>query len=100
MPIKFTLQDTMDRHGITQYALHKTTGVRMNTIQDIREGNVKALTVDKLDAIVAGLSHLSGQTYGFEAVMTYSDDPEWQPVEIVGRNRSVKEWRKVPKDSE
>lgn len=91
MTIKYTLQETLDRHGITQYALNKATGVRMNTIQAIREGEVKALTVDKLDAIITGINALSGQNYGLDAVMRYEADPEWQPIEINKRSQDVKE---------
>lgn len=91
MPLKFVLQDTMERHGITQYALSKATGVRPNTIQDIREGEPRALTVDKLNSIIAGVSALSGQNYGIEAVMIYEDDPDWTSVETVKRNRAAKD---------
>lgn len=73
MPIKFTLQDTMDRHGITQYALNKASGVRMNTIQDIRKGDVKALTVEKLDDLICSINKMTGGNYGFECVMVFED---------------------------
>ena len=76
MPVKFTLQETMDRHGLTQYALSKASGVRNNTIQGLREGNAKSLTVEKLDALIHGINTLTGEHYGFEAVMTYVEDSE------------------------
>lgn len=71
MPIKFTLQDTMNRYGITQKQLFDVTAVRMNTIRDIREGNAKALTVEKLDALIAGLSELTGEKHDLSSVMIY-----------------------------
>lgn len=76
MPLKFVLNDTMLRHNITQKELAEFTGVRPNTIQDIREGAPKALTVEKLNALIAGISKMSGQTYGIEAVMVYVEDSE------------------------
>lgn len=76
MPIKFTLQETMDRHGITQKTLSEASGVRMNTIRDLRVGVPKALTVEKLDALIHGINTLTGEHYGFEAVMTYVEDSE------------------------
>ena len=76
MSIQFTLQETMDRHGITQYALGKASGVRNNTIQGLREGNAKSLTVEKLNALVAGLNTLTGEKYGLDAVMIYVEDSE------------------------
>lgn len=76
MPIQFTLQETMDRHGITQYSLAQASGVRNNTIQDIRTGIAKSLTVEKLGALVAGLNALTGEKYGLDAVMIYTEDSE------------------------
>lgn len=73
MPIKFTLAETMKRHGITQKALFEASGVRMNTIKDMRGGVAKALTVEKLDDLIAGINAMTGVKYGLEAVMVYED---------------------------
>lgn len=71
MPIKFTLQDTMNRYDVTQKQLFDVSTVRMNTIRDIREGNARALTVEKLDALIAGLSELTGEKHDISSVMIY-----------------------------
>lgn len=76
MSIKFVLNRTMLDHDISQRALSKESGVRMNTIKDIREGEAKSLTVDKLEALVRGLNALTGEKYGLDAVMIYVEDSE------------------------
>ena len=73
MPLKFTLQDTMNRYGITQKALSEASGVRMNTIKDMRENNVKSLPVTNIDAILNGLYALTGERHGLEALFIYED---------------------------
>ena len=71
MPIKFTLQDTMNRYNITQKQLFEVSDVRMNTIRDIREGNAKALTVEKLDALIAALNEITGDKHDISSVLVY-----------------------------
>ena len=73
MPLKFTLQDTMNRYKISQKALSEASGVRMNTIKDMRENNVKSLTVANIDAILNGLFTLTGERQGLGALFIYED---------------------------
>ncbi len=73
MPLKFTLQDTMNRYGISQKALSEASGVRMNTIKDMRENNVKSLTVTNIDAILNGLHILTGERHGLGSLFIYED---------------------------
>ena len=76
MPIKFTLADIMRRYDITQKELSEVSGVRMNTIKDIRNGEAKALTVDKLDALITGINVLTNGDYGLDAVLIYEPTTE------------------------
>lgn len=71
MPIKFTLQETMNLYDITQKELSEASGVRMNTIKDLREGTPKSLTVEKLDDLITAINKMTNGNYGFEAVMEY-----------------------------
>lgn len=73
MPLKFTLQQTMDQWDITQTDLHRASGIRMNTIKDIREGKPKALTVNAIDRILYAINEMTGVKYGLEAIMIYED---------------------------
>lgn len=73
MPLKFTLQQTMDQWDITQTDLHRASGIRMNTIKDIREGKPKALTVNAIDRILHAINEMTGVKYGLEAIMIYED---------------------------
>ena len=73
MPIKFTLQDTMKRYKITQKALSEVSGVRMNTIKDMRENAVKSLTITHVDAILNGIYEITGERQGLDALFIYED---------------------------
>lgn len=73
MPIKFTLQQTMDRWDITQKALSEASGVRMNTIKDIRNGEAKALTVTAIDRLTLSINEMTGANYGLDAILIYED---------------------------
>lgn len=76
MPIKFTLQETMDRHNITQKALYEASGVRMNTILELRKGVAISINFGKLADLIIAINRITGENYGFEAVMEYTSDVE------------------------
>lgn len=76
MPIKFTLQETMDRHNITQKALCEASGVRMNTILELRKGVAISINFGKLADLIIAINRITGENYGFEAVMEYTSDVE------------------------
>lgn len=73
MPLKFVLQETLDREGITKYQVHKHAGLRPNTLTEICAGKVSRLSVTTLDAIINALNHLTGKTHGIESVMIYEN---------------------------
>ena len=73
MPLKFTLQNTMNRYKISQKALSEASGVRMNTIKAMRENDVKSLTVTNIDAILNGIYKITGERQGLEALFIYED---------------------------
>ena len=74
MPIKFTLNETMRLHNIRQKDLFDVCGVRMNTIKDLRLGDAKCLTIEKLDDLVRGINKMTGQNYGIECVIKYEEE--------------------------
>ena len=71
MPIKFTLNETIENEGITKYALSKASGVRPNTLTDICAGDANGLTVVTMDKLLRGLTAITGKQYGLEALMIY-----------------------------
>ena len=73
MPIKFTLQETLDREGITKYALAKKSGVRPNTMTDLCNGDARSLRVETMDAVIDAINELAGTNYGLDAIMIYED---------------------------
>ena len=74
MPLKFTLKETMKKHRITQKELSAASGVRPNTIADLRSGDAKKSTVEKLTALMDALSRMTGETCGLDAIMIYVEE--------------------------
>lgn len=71
MPIIFTLDKTMKGLAITQKELAELSGVRPNTISEIRKGKSNALRVETLDALLDAINHLSDGFYGLDAIIEY-----------------------------
>lgn len=76
MAIKFTLDDTLKQYGFSQRTLTAVSGVRGNTIKDLREGSAKSLTVEKLDALIAALNEITGDKHDISSVMIYVDSED------------------------
>jgi len=73
MPLKFTLKDTLNREGLTKYAVAKEAGVRPNTMADLYNGDARSLRVETIDAVIDAINRLTGARYGLEAIMIYED---------------------------
>ena len=73
MPLKFTLQQTLDSEKITKYQLAKESGIRPNTISEICAGQSARLSVQTLDEILLTLNRLTGKQYGLDAIIVYSE---------------------------
>jgi len=74
MPIVFTLNETMKELGINQKELSEISGVRPNTISEIRKGNANALRVETMDALLDAINRLAAdqnKTYGLDAIVAY-----------------------------
>lgn len=71
MPLKFTLDKTIERENITKYRLSKESGVRANTIASLCNGDARSLSVETLDAIIDALNRLSESTHGLDSVVEY-----------------------------
>ena len=73
MPLKFTLKETLEREGLTKYAVSKEANVRPNTLTDLYNGDTRSLRVDTIDSVINAINRLTGQRYGLEAIMIYED---------------------------
>lgn len=77
MPLIFTLDETMKKLGVNQKELAELSGVRPNTISEIRKGDASALRVETLDALIDAVNGLSAdKTYGLDAILTYIERQE------------------------
>lgn len=76
MAIKFTLKETLEREGLTKYAVAQAADVRRNTITDLWNSNTRSLRMDTLDAILNTINKLSGKKYGIDAIVVYEYEDE------------------------
>ena len=69
--LAWKLKDTMDTHKVTRYALQKASGVAMNTLRSMYDGETRRPDLDVLDTIIRELRGITG------ADITLADVLEW-----------------------
>ena len=72
--IRWRLKETMDRGGVTRYALQKESGVAMNTIRDMYDGSTQRPDLEVLDRLLKGLSVLMKRSVGLSDVLEYREE--------------------------
>ena len=75
---RWTLRSTMDRHGVTRYALQQKTGLAMNTVRAMYDGTPTRVDLPVIDRVIAVLSEVTGQDIQLADVL------EWQPAKQGG----------------
>ena len=75
---RWTLRSTMDRHGVTRYALQQKTGLAMNTVRAMYDGTPTRVDLPAIDRVIAVLSDVTGQDIQLADVL------EWQPAKQGG----------------
>lgn len=58
--VRWTLAAALARRGVTPYALAKETGLSSNTVYPIARGDAKAISLETLGVLAAGLERLTG----------------------------------------
>lgn len=62
----------MDERGVTRYALQKESGVAMNTIRDMYDGNTQRPDLEVLDKVLKALYVLTKRSVGLADVLEYN----------------------------
>ena len=75
---RWTLRSTMDRHGVTRYALQQKTGLAMTTVRAMYDGTPTRVDLPVIDRVIAVLSEVTGQDIQLADVL------EWQPAKQGG----------------
>lgn len=71
MPLIYTLENTMKELDINQKTLAEISGVRPNTISELRKGDVGAIRVETLESLLDAINRLSDKSYGLDAIIKY-----------------------------
>lgn len=74
--IAWKLKDTMDAHGVTRYALQKDTGIALNTIRAMYDGDTQRPDLALLDKIIGSLRRLTGQDIVLSDVLVFTPERE------------------------
>lgn len=72
--IRWRLKETMDDGGVTRYALQKESGVAMNTIRGMYDGNTQRPDLEVLDRLLKSLRVLMKRSVGLEDVLEYREE--------------------------
>ncbi len=62
----------MDERGVTRYALQKESGVAMNTIRGMYDGNTQRPDLEVLDKVLKALHMLTKRSIGLTDVLEYN----------------------------
>ena len=74
--VRWRLKETMDKGGVTRYALQKESGVAMNTIRGMYDGETQRPDLEVLDRVLKGLSVLLKRSVGLADVLEYQEQRE------------------------
>jgi DNA-binding Xre family transcriptional regulator len=69
--ITWRLQEFMEQHAVTQYALQKKSGVALNTIKGIYNRKTKRPDLEVLDRIISALGELVKHEVRVSDVLEY-----------------------------
>lgn len=70
--VSWRLKQTMEMHGVTRYALQKRTGVAMNTLRAMYDGETLRPDLKVLDRIVQALRDMTGTAIELKDVLEYT----------------------------
>jgi DNA-binding Xre family transcriptional regulator len=70
--IEWRLKQTMERLGVTRYALQKHSGVAMNTIRSMYDGSTSRPDLKVMDILIHSLNEM-GHSVGLSDLLEYSE---------------------------
>lgn len=74
MAVAWKLQEFLDEHDLTVYALMKETGLSQSTAYKLGHGDTKVIKLTTLNKIITALETLTGKTVDVNDVLTYQRD--------------------------
>lgn len=74
--LRWKLRDTMDALGVTRYALQKDTGIAMNTIRAMYDGETQRPDLALLDRVIRALRRMSGRELSLGDVLEFIPEQE------------------------
>jgi DNA-binding Xre family transcriptional regulator len=74
MAVMWKLQDFLDTHGVTVYALMKETGLSQSTAYRLGHSDTKVVKLATLNKIITALETLTGEAVSVGDVLTYQRD--------------------------
>lgn len=72
--LAWKLKDTLDAHHITRYALQKESGVPMNTIRAMYDGETTRVDFKVIDRVIPALRRLSQAPVSLSDVLAWGED--------------------------
>lgn len=91
------LQDTLRRHGKTTVALVRASGLTKTTVYNIVNGKSKAVELETLGKLVAGLEKLTGQAMSFDDVLEREPPKRNARLEKLLKDAKPFDWEEVKK---
>jgi DNA-binding Xre family transcriptional regulator len=91
------LQDTLRRHGKTTMALARTSGLTKTTVYNIVNGKSKAVELETLGKLVAGLEKLIGQPMSFNDVLEREPTQPNALLETLLKDAKPFDWDEIKK---
>ena len=70
--VSWRLKHTMDIHGVTRYALQKRTGIAMNTLRALYDGETLRPDLQVLDRVVHALREMTGKAITLQDLLEYT----------------------------
>jgi DNA-binding Xre family transcriptional regulator len=74
MPLRWKLEEVLERHDLSAYRIAKESGVSLTSIYKIKNNRTQALQGNVLDNILQAIHDLTGVEYGVGDLL------EWQPA--------------------
>ncbi len=70
---RWTLRQTMDSRGITRYALAKKSGLAMNSVRSMYDGDQTRVDFPKIEQVIHALRELTGAEIKVEDVFVWEE---------------------------
>jgi hypothetical protein len=88
--VHFKVGDTLRRHNKTPAALIEASGLAKTTVYNIVNNKAKAVELETLGKLIAGLRELTQEDVGINDIIKEATQPDWR--EEIFRNAKPLDW--------